>query len=111
MNSKSRLAGYLATALKPIYGMPFDLLHWEKNSLINLAQAAETNGLKIFFGWGTADRYNDLFPMEMGVKTLDRLLNERAIEHTFKVYEGGPHGWELVTENLEEAVVFLTQTF
>jgi enterochelin esterase family protein len=111
MQSSSRLAGYLASALKPIYGMPFDLEHWEENSLTHLAQTAELNGLKIFFGWGTADRYNDMFPMEKGVRTLHKILDERDIEHRFKVYEGGPHGWGLVTENLEEVLRFLTQTF
>lgn len=111
MNSSSRLGEYLSSALKPVYGMPFDLDHWQQNSLTHLAKTAEPNGLKIFFGWGTADRYNDLFPMEMGVRALDKILSSRSIDHTFKVYENGPHGWELINENLEEVLLFLTQTF
>jgi S-formylglutathione hydrolase FrmB len=111
MNSNSRLAGYLASALKPVYGMPFDLDHWKDNSLIHLANTGKINDLNIFFGWGTADRYNDRFPMEMGVRTLDKILNERSIDHVFKVYKGGPHGWGLVTENFKEVLKFLTQTF
>jgi len=111
MNPTSRLADYLAEVLKPIYGMPFNPDHWEANSLTHLVKSVQPRGLGIFLAWGTADRYNDLFPMERGVRTLDRLLSERGIDHVFKVYEGGPHGWGLVVQHLEEVLEFLTRTF
>ena len=111
MRSTSRLAEYLASTLKPVYGMPFEPNHWQANSLTHLAKTTQPDNLKIFFAWGTADRYNGMFPMEEGVRALDKLLAKRSIDHVFKVYEGGPHGWGLITENLEEVLKFLTQTF
>jgi len=111
MGSDSRTAKYFTTALKPVYGMPFDPEHWKENSLVELARTADCQDLKIFFAYGTADRYNDAFPMEAGVRAFNGILDERGVPHDFKVYQDGPHGWRLVVDHLEEVSAFLTQTF
>lgn len=111
MGSDSRLAQYLTSALKPVYGMPFDPSHWKANSLEQLARTADCKDLKIFFAFGTADRYNDSFPLEDGVKSFHSILDERGIRHEFKIYQDGPHGWSLVVDHLEEVTTFLSQTF
>lgn len=109
--SSSRLARYLVSALEPVYGMPFDSEHWRENSLEHLAREGNLNGIRIFLGFGSADRYNQIFPLEAGVRRLSRILDDREIDHVFKVYENGPHGWQLVVQQLEEVAIFLSRTF
>jgi S-formylglutathione hydrolase FrmB len=106
-----RMAQFLSRALQPVFGVPFDRVHWKRNSVEALADSAEIGDLKIFFAYGTADRYNDAFPIEHGLKTVDGALTRRGIEHTFVRYENGPHGWQLVGDHLEEIARFLCQTF
>ena len=88
-----------------------NLEHWKANSLERLAQTAALDDLKLYIAYGTADRYNRMFPMEEGVKTLDRILKGRGASHVCRILEGEPHGWELVSSHLEETLAFLTQTF
>jgi enterochelin esterase family protein len=111
MNSTSRSARYFQSALKPVYGMPFEPEHWRRNSLEVLARTADLKDLNIYFSFGTADRYNRVFPLQKGIETLSRILSERNIPHQFEVVEGGPHGWSLVKEQLEKVFLFVTQTF
>lgn len=111
MASDSRLSRYLSEALKPVYGMPFDLAHWKKNSIESLAETASFDGLAIFFAYGTADRYNDMFPIGKGIEALDAKLDKRQIEHEYKVYQDGPHGWRLVLDHLDDVADFLTRSF
>ncbi len=110
-NSSSRLAQYLVSALEPVYGMPFDRKHWRENDLVALARSAELDGLGVFFALGTADRYNSQFPLQVGVEALSRVLSERGIPHEYRLYENGPHGWQLVVEHLDEVARFLCRTF
>ena len=111
MNSTSRGAQYLQSALRPVFGMPFEPSHWKANSLEIIAKNAEIQDLKIAFYYGTADRYNRYFPMRQGVESLSRILKQRGIPHRFHVIENGPHGWELVKDQLQEVFAFVTQTF
>ena len=110
-DSQSRMAQYLVKALAPIYGMPFDHDQWIHNSLLNLAQGADLDGLRIFFAYGTADRYNESFPLAAGIEALDKVLTERGVTHQYRVYENGPHGWQLVLDHIDEAAEFLTESF
>lgn len=110
-DSSSRMAQYLVGALKPVYGMPFDKDHWHQNSVLWLAKHESLDSLKIFFAFGTADRYNRAFPLAAGIKELDETLTARRIPHTYRVYENGPHGWQLVVDHLEEVASFLSQSF
>lgn len=109
--SDSRMAQFLVRIFEPIFGIPFDTNHWRENSLENLARTADLGDLNIYFAYGTADRYNDAFPMQQGVETLDAILRERGVSHTYRAYPGEPHGWELVSSHLKEIFGFLTQTF
>jgi S-formylglutathione hydrolase FrmB len=110
-NSTSRGARYLQSALKPVFGMPFEPEHWRNNSLEVLARNAEIGDLKIYFSYGTADRYDRAFPMRKGVETLSRVLKQREIPHQFNLIQNGPHGWNLVRGQLEDVFAFVTQTF
>ena len=110
-DGESRFAQFLKQMVGRVFGDPIDRDHWQANSVESLARNKDLNGLNIYFFYGTADRYGRWIPLEEGVRALDRILKERNIEHTFKVIEGGPHGWELVQQNLDEVIAFLTQTF
>lgn len=111
MNATSRGAKYFQAALRPVYGMPFERGHWLANSLEVLARKADVGDLRIYFSYGTADRYNRYFPMQEGVESLSRILDERAVRHRFIIIEEGPHGWDLVQGQLEEVFTFVTKTF
>jgi S-formylglutathione hydrolase FrmB len=111
INSTSRGARYFQSALKPVFGMPFEFQHWRNNSLEVLARDADVKDLRIYFSYGTADRYNRAFPMRKGVETLSQILKKREISHQFDVVPDGPHGWSLVQGQLEKVFAFATQTF
>lgn len=106
-----RRASFFVSLFKPVFGIPFEKEHWKANSLEQLAKIADPKGLNIFFAYGTNDRYNNLFPLEEGIQRLHALLKDRGIPHRFEAYQGEPHGWELVTNHLEEVMGFLSQTF
>lgn len=106
-----RMAKFLGALFQRVYGQPFNQRHWKQNSLQFLGRESRLDGLHIYFAYGTADRYNQVFPMEQGVRTLHQIFEERQIDHTFRIYENEPHGWELVNSHLKEAVQFLTGTF
>ncbi|MFZ0429735.1 MAG: hypothetical protein WAO20_16585, partial [Acidobacteriota bacterium] len=80
-------------------------------SVLWLARNEKLDDLKLFFAYGTADRYNQAFPLAAGIQALDETLTTRGIPHVYRVYENGPHGWQLVVDHLEEIADFLTQTF
>lgn len=110
-DSSSRMAQYLVQALKPVYGMPFDKDHWHQNSVLWLARNEPLDDLKLFFAYGTADRYNRAFPLAAGIQELDQILTSRHVSHEYRVYENGPHGWQLVVDHLQEVARFLSQSF
>ena len=111
VNSPSRRAQTFANFFTSIFGQPLDPEHWKKNSLEMLAHTEDFKDLDIYFAYGTADRYNRAFPMEVGVRRLDRILTERGIPHLFQVFDGEPHGWGLVATHLEETLEFLCRRF
>ena len=110
-NRDSRRGDYVLRLIGRTFGDPFNREHWRENSLEALAHTSVLGELNIHFSYGTADRYNRMFPMEKGVKTLDQVLSKRGITHTCQIYEGEPHGWELVRSHLDETLAFLSQTF
>lgn len=110
-NRESRRGGYVLRLIGRTFGDPFNLAHWRENSLEALARKASLDQLNIHFSYGTADRYNRMFPMEFGVETLKQILSDRGVPHACRIYEGEPHGWALVRLHLEETLAFLTQTF
>lgn len=110
-SNPSRRSTYFLRLVNKAFGDPMDLDHWKRNSLEELARSGSLTGLNLYFSYGTADRYNRIFPMEHGVKSLAQILEERGVSHQCMIFEGEPHGWELVAAHLEETLEFLTQTF
>jgi len=107
----SRYYQFFEGILKSIFGSPFNEELWEANNPLMLARSGKMNGLKIYFDYGTDDRYNQNIHLDEGVKALDRALTDANVPHTFEVRQGEPHGWALVAAHLEESLEFLCQTF
>jgi S-formylglutathione hydrolase FrmB len=107
----SRFYGFFVNMLKPIYGDPIRQDLWDANNPLILAKTHKLDGLKIYFDYGTADRYIPMTHLDEGSKALDAILTERHVDHIFKVRDGEPHGWALVSSHLDEILPFLCQTF
>lgn len=109
--ASSRSAEFFAQIFGQIYGDPIDREHWKQNSLLHLAEAAQVGDLRIKILYGTADRYNGLVPMEVGIRALERKLKMRGADISLEIYPGEGHGWSLVADHLDEAVAFLSAGF
>jgi S-formylglutathione hydrolase FrmB len=107
----SRFYSFFVNMLKPIFGDPFQQDIWDANNPLTLAKSRKLAGLKIYFDYGTDDRYIQMTHLDEGCKALDRVLTDTNIPHTFKIRPGEPHGWALIAAHLEETLPFLSQTF
>lgn len=107
----SRFYSFFAEMLKPIFGDPLRQDLWDANNPLVLAKSGKIHGLKIYFDYGTDDRYIPLTHLDEGNKALDRELREAHIPHVFKIRPGEPHGWALIAAHLDETLPFLCQTF
>ncbi len=107
----SRFYSYFLEILVPIYGNPLRQDIWDANNPLVLAQNGKLDNLRIYFDYGTDDRYIQMIHHDEGIRALDRILTEEGIAHTFKVHPGEPHGWALITAHLEETMPFLCQSF
>lgn len=97
--------------IAPIFGNPVDLHKWRNNNPLDLAKTTDLAGLRIYFDYGTADRYNAIMGLGQSIKALDAVLSERHVPHTFVEHPNEPHGWELVSLHLSESLPFLCQGF
>jgi S-formylglutathione hydrolase FrmB len=107
----SRFYSFFVDMLKPLFGEPIRQDLWDANNPLVLAKSRKLNGLKIYFDYGTEDRYIPMIHHDEGIKALDSILTDAHVPHTFKVHPGEPHGWALIAAHLDETLPFLCQTF
>jgi S-formylglutathione hydrolase FrmB len=107
----SRFFSFFVNMLTPIFGDPVRQEVWDANNPLVLAKSRKLNGLKIYFDYGTDDRYIPMIHLDEGCKSLDRILTDANVPHVFKIHPGEPHGWALIAAHLEETLPFLSQTF
>jgi S-formylglutathione hydrolase FrmB len=107
----SRFYSFFINMLTPIYGDPIRQDLWDANNPLVLAKTRKLDGLKIYFDYGTDDRYIQMTHLDEGNKALDRILTEAHVTHTFNIRPGEPHGWALVSAHLDETLPFLSGTF
>jgi S-formylglutathione hydrolase FrmB len=107
----SRFYSFFINMLKPIFGDPVRQDLWDANNPLVLAKSRKLDGLKIYFDYGTEDRYIPMTHLDEGNKALDQILTETRVPHTFKVRPGEPHGWALISAHLDETIPFLSGTF
>ncbi|MEQ1631547.1 MAG: alpha/beta hydrolase-fold protein [Planctomycetota bacterium] len=78
--------------LTEVFGDPIEKGPWEKANPLCIAQTlkpATLKGLHIYFDAGTEDRYG----FATGNEALHKVLDEKGIEHTWRLIEGGGHSW------------------
>jgi len=107
----SRFYTFFVEMLRPIFGDPFKQDVWDANNPLVLAKRDKFDGLKIYFDYGTDDRYIPMVHLDEGAKVLDGILTAASVPHTFKIHPGEPHGWALIASHLDETLPFLCQTF
>jgi S-formylglutathione hydrolase FrmB len=107
----SRFFSFFVQMLKPIFGDPLKQELWDANNPLYLAKNRNLNGLKIYFDYGSDDRYIPMVRLDEGSKALDGILTEAHVAHTFKIHPGEPHGWALVASHINDTLPFLCQTF
>jgi S-formylglutathione hydrolase FrmB len=107
----SRYYQFFVGILRPLFGDPVRQDLWDANNPLLLASGGKLNGLKIYFDYGTEDRYNASIHLDQGVQGLDKVLTGNGVPHTFKVWPGEGHGWALVDAHIQESLPFLCQTF
>lgn len=114
MSDEARNSGrfeWFTRMITPMFGNPVDVERWRANNPLDLAKTADLNGARIYFDYGTADRYNQSIGLGQGLKALDAVLSERHVSHTFKEHPNEPHGWELVSQHIGESLAFLCESF
>jgi S-formylglutathione hydrolase FrmB len=102
---------FFTKMLTPIFGDPLKQEIWDANNPLVLAKKRKLDGLKIYFDYGTGDRYIPMVHLDEGSKALDRILTEAGMPHTFKIHPDEPHGWALIASHIDETMPFLCQTF
>jgi S-formylglutathione hydrolase FrmB len=88
------------------FGSPADEAFWKANTPFVYARTADLRGLKIYADCGDHDDYG----FDSGVRQLDRLLTERRVPHSMHIYPG-QHGWEFVSQHLQESLQFQSKAF
>jgi len=107
----SRYYQFFVGILKPIMGDPVRQDLWDANNPLVLAKSGKLDSLKMYFDYGTDDRYIPTIHLDQGVKALDKALSDAGVPHTFKIWPGEGHGWALVDAHVELSLPFLCQTF
>ncbi len=107
----SRFFQFFVSLLKPIFGDPLRQELWDRDNPLLLAARGGMEGLRIYFDYGTEDRYNRTIRLDEGVKELSRTLSRAGVEHLFREHPGEPHGWVLVAAHLKETLQFLCRSF
>ena len=102
---------FFTQLMTPIFGNPVDSALWKANNPLDLARTANLGSMRIYFDYGTADRYNQMLGLGEGLRMLHQVLTERGIPHTFKERPNEPHGWEFVAMHLPESLSFLCESF
>jgi len=98
--------------LGELLGEPIDPKKWAKfipSAIAMEKSPADMKGLRIFLDAGTEDRYGFGPPNE----EFHILLEERNIEHSFTLVEGGGHSWGSgsMVERLAESLTFVSEGF
>jgi S-formylglutathione hydrolase FrmB len=107
----SRFYSFFINMLKPMFGDPVRQDLWDANNPLVLGKSRKLDNLKIYFDYGTDDRYIPMTHLDEGNKALDQILTDARVPHTFKIHPGEPHGWALIAAHLDETLPFLSGTF
>jgi S-formylglutathione hydrolase FrmB len=107
----SQFYSFFTRMLTPIFGNPIKQELWDANNPLVLATKQKLDSLKIYFDYGTNDRYIQQIHLDEGNRALDKKLTEAHVPHVFKTRPDEPHGWALVAAHLDETLPLLCQSF
>jgi len=93
-------------------GDPIDRDVWDREiptAMLTRLTPADLKGLRIYFDAGTNDRYGFAGPNTK----LHELLQQRGIEHTYRLIEGGGHSWGsgFTQQALQTSLLFVGNGF
>ena len=74
----SRFYSFFLGMLTPIFGDPIRQDVWDANNPLVLAKSRKLDGLRIYFDYGTDDRYIPMIHLDEGCRALDRILTEEV---------------------------------
>jgi len=77
---------------RSLFGDPLDQERWDAENVLAIGDGldrAELAGMKIYIDCGDEDRYGFAEPNG----ELHEILSEKKISHTWRLVEGGDHGW------------------
>jgi S-formylglutathione hydrolase FrmB len=91
------------SAFNAVFGNPIDAALWAENDPLAWARKVDPRAVPaLFIDCGAEDRYG----LATGHRDLHRILDERAIAHTFDL-PPGDHGYEFVRARIDKSLVFL----
>ncbi len=98
--------------LDRIYGKPLEKKRWQANNPLHIIASSHRRdlaGLKIYFDCGSADRYE----FDSGNESLHKLMEQRDIDHSWQLVDGGGHGWAsgYNTARLPHSLAFVAKEF
>jgi S-formylglutathione hydrolase FrmB len=97
--------GHMA-AFHRVFGNPIDEALWRESDPLGWARRADAGQAPaLYLDCGAQDRYG----LARGHRSLDRILNERGVAHTFEL-PLGDHGYEFVRSRLGQSLAFLAAT-
>jgi S-formylglutathione hydrolase FrmB len=95
--------GHMA-ALHRVFGNPIDEALWKKSDPLDWARRADAGTAPaLYLDCGAQDRYG----LARGHRSLNRILDERGVAHTFEL-PSGDHGYEFVRGRLGQSFAFLS---
>jgi S-formylglutathione hydrolase FrmB len=93
-------------AFHRVFGNPIDEALWKESDPLAWARRAEAStSPALYLDCGAQDRYG----LARGHRSLDRILNEGGVAHTFEL-PPGDHGYEYVRSRLGESLAFLARS-
>jgi S-formylglutathione hydrolase FrmB len=91
-------------AFHRVFGNPIDEALWKESDPLAWARRANASGAPaLYVDCGAQDR----FGLARGHRSLNRILDERGVAHTFEL-PPGDHGYEFVRGRLGESLAFLS---
>ncbi len=90
--------------LGDVFGRPFDMAMWERNSPLTLArQLAPAAAPRIYFDCGNQDEYS----FDSGATALHDILQSRKVAHEYHIYPGN-HSPRYLSEHIAASLEFVS---
>ncbi|HKT86821.1 MAG TPA: alpha/beta hydrolase family protein [Candidatus Sulfotelmatobacter sp.] len=108
IDAASQSGNPLLGVLRPVFGMPINVPHWNENNPLVLAKknAAALRRMAIYFNCGQDDNYG----FEKGAAELHQELLQEHVKHEYHAYQGD-HSITYFLSHFEEVMEFHSKAF